>query len=55
MNYNGDISDIQFNTPSLDYIPPNLISMFATDIGILNPKFLYKNFNEMYDLEDYEI
>ena len=55
MNYNGDISNIQFNTPSLDYIPPNLISMYATDIGILNPKFLYKNFNEMYDLEDYEI
>ena len=55
MNYNGDISNIQFNTPSLDYIPPNLISMYATDIGILNPKFLYKNFNEMYDLEDYDI
>ena len=55
MDYEGDISNIQFNTPSLDYVPPNLISMYATDIGILNPKYLYKNFNDMYDLEDYEI
>ena len=55
MDYQGDISSIQFNNPSLDYVPPNLITMYATDIGILNPKFLYKNFNEMYDLEDYEI
>ena len=55
MDYEGDISNIQFNTPSLDYVPPNLISMYATDIGILNPKFLYKHFNDMYDLEDYEI
>ena len=55
MDYQGDISNIQFNNPSLDYVPPNLISMYATDIGILNPKYLYKNFNDMYDLEDYEI
>ncbi len=55
MDYKGDISNIQFNTPSLDYVPPNLISMYATDIGILNPKYLYKNFSDMYDLEDYEI
>jgi translation initiation factor eIF-2B subunit beta len=55
MDYKGDISNIQFNIPSLDYVPPNLISMYATDIGILNPNYLYKNFNDMYDLEDYEI
>ena len=55
MDYKGDISNIQFNNPSLDYVPPNLISMYATDIGILNPNYLYKNFNDMYDLEDYEI
>ena len=55
MDYQGDISNIQFNNPSLDYVPPNLISMYATDIGILNPNYLYKNFNDMYDLEDYEI
>ena len=55
MDYQGDISNIQFNNPSLDYVPPNLISMYATDIGILNQNYLYKNFNDMYDLEDYEI
>lgn len=55
MDYQGDISSIQFNNPSLDYVPPNLITMYATDISILNPNYLYKNFNEMYDLEDYEI
>ena len=47
MDYQGDISSIQFNNPSLDYVPPNLITMYATDIGILNPNYLYKNFNDM--------
>ena len=55
MDYQGDISNLQFNNPSLDYVPPNLITMYATDIGILNPNYLYKNFDDMYDLEDYQI
>ena len=55
VKYEGDISNIQFNNPAFDYVPPNLITMYATNIGIINPKYLYRLFADMYDGEDYEI
>ena len=55
VKYEGDISGIQFNNPSLDYVPPNLITMYATNIGIINPIYLYRSFADMYNQEDYEI
>jgi translation initiation factor eIF-2B subunit beta len=55
VKYEGDISNIQFNNPAFDYIPPNLITMYATNIGIINPKYLYRLFADMYDQEDYAI
>ena len=55
LKYEGDISGIQFNNPSLDYVPPELITMYVTNIGIINPLYLYRLFTDMYDQEDYEI
>ena len=55
VKYEGDISNLQFNNPSLDYVPPNLITMYATNIGIINPIYLYRVLGEIYDQEDYEI
>ena len=55
VKYEGDISGIQFNNPYLDYVPPNLITMYATNIGIINPIYLYRSFADMYNQEDYEI
>ena len=55
VKYEGDISGVQFNNPSFDYVPPNLITMYATNIGIINPIHLYRLFADMYDQEDYEI
>ena len=55
VKYEGDISGVQFNNPSFDYVPPNLITMYATNIGIINPIHLYRLFADMYDEEDYEI
>ena len=55
VKYEGDISGVQFNNPSFDYVPPNLITMYATNIGIINPIYLYRLFADMYDQEDYEI
>lgn len=55
VKYEGNISNIQFNNPSFDYVPPNLITMYATNIGIINPRYLYRLFTDMYDQEDYEV
>ena len=55
VKYEGDISSLQFNNPSFDYVPPNLITMYATNYGIINPIYLYRLFADMYDQEYYEI
>ena len=35
VKYEGDFSWVPFNNPSFDYVPPNLITIFATNIGII--------------------
>ena len=55
VKYKLVISNIQFNNPAFDYVPPNLITMYATNIGIINPNYLYRLLDDMYDKEDYEI
>ena len=55
VKYIGDISNIQFNNPAFDYVPPDLITMYATNYGLINPNCLYRSFSDMYDKEDYEI
>ena len=55
VKYEGDITKLQFNNPSFDYVPPELITMYATNIGIINPTYFYRLFATMYDQEDYEI
>ena len=55
VKYHGDISNIQFNNPAFDYVPPDLITMYATNYGIINPNCLYRSFSDIYDKEDYEI
>lgn len=55
VKYEGDISNLQFNNPSFDYIPFNLITMYVTNIGIIDPLYLYKSFVDLYDQEDYDI
>ena len=55
VKYKGDISNIQFNNPAFDYVPPDLITIYATNYGIINPNCLYRSFSDMYDKEDYEI
>jgi translation initiation factor eIF-2B subunit beta len=55
VKYKGDISNIQFNNPAFDYVPPDLITIYATNYGIINPNCLYRSFSDLYDQEDYEI
>jgi len=55
VKYHEDISNIQFNNPAFDYVPPDLITMYATNYGIINPNCLYRSFSDIYDKEDYEI
>ena len=38
--------------PFLDYVPPNLISLFITDSGCHCPSYVYRLLTEYYSPED---
>ena len=39
--------------PTLDYVPPELISLFVTDTGGYTPSYVYRLLAEYYTREDY--
>ena len=46
-------SNITFNIPAYDYVPPDLITIYITNHGSQNPKNIYRLFSELYSQEDY--
>jgi translation initiation factor eIF-2B subunit beta len=53
VKYDEDISNIKFNTPAYDYVPPDLVSIYLTNHGSQNPAYIYRLFSELYSQEDY--
>jgi translation initiation factor eIF-2B subunit beta len=53
LEYKGDISNIKFNTPAFDYVPPEMITIYITNQGSQNPAYIYRLFSELYSQEDY--
>ena len=41
--------------PSLDYVPPELISLFVTDTGGYTPSYVYRLLAEYYTRDDYSL
>ena len=41
--------------PLYDYVPPELISLFITNVGGHHPSYLYRLMSEYYDTEDYNL
>jgi translation initiation factor eIF-2B subunit beta len=40
-------------SPTFDYVPPHLISLFVTDMGGYTPSYVYRLLAEFYDRNDY--
>ncbi len=51
--HKGDISNMKFNTPKYDYVPPECITIYITNHGSQNPAYIYRLFAELYSQEDY--
>lgn len=51
--FDGKIDNIKFNSPAYDYVPPDLITIYITDLGPQVPAYIYRMFNELYSQEDY--
>jgi len=53
--YDGNFSNITFNSPAYDYVPPEFINIFVMDNGSYHPSYLYRLFNEYYSQSDYSL
>ena len=52
-NFSCDLSNFKFFSPVYDYVPPELLMMYITNLGSQNPDYIYRFFKEFYSQEDY--
>ena len=38
--------------PAYDYVPPELVSLYITNLGGQTPKYIYRVFTEFYSQDD---
>jgi len=48
------LSEVEFVNPVHDYIPPQLIDLFVTNIGGFQPSYIYRLLAEYYHNDDWE-
>mmetsp|Transcript_15058 Transcript_15058/g.20135 ORF Transcript_15058/g.20135 Transcript_15058/m.20135 type:complete len:105 (-) Transcript_15058:51-365(-) len=48
------ISKVEFINPVHDYLTPNLINLYVTNIGTYQPSYVYRLLAEYYHSEDWE-
>jgi translation initiation factor eIF-2B subunit beta len=48
------MSKVEFVNPIHDYIPPQLINLYVTNIGGFQPSYLYRLLAEYYHSDDWE-
>lgn len=46
----GGFDNVQVVSPSVDYIPPELVSLLVTDTGGHQPSYVYRLLAESYDI-----
>lgn len=49
------LSKVNAHCPVFDYVPPELITLFISNIGGHAPSYIYRLISELYHLEDHEL
>ena len=44
--------NIEVVVPAYDYVPPELVSLYITNLGGYTPKYIYRIFTEFYAQDD---
>ena len=50
----GILSEIEFINPVHNYIPPQLVDLYVTNIGAFQPSYIYRLLAEYYHSDDWE-
>ena len=48
-------SGLQVYNPTFDYVPPELVTLFISNIGGNAPSYMYRLISELYHPDDYEL
>ncbi|KAL6056085.1 GCD complex subunit gcd7 [Balamuthia mandrillaris] len=51
----GEIEHVDVENPAFDYVPPELVSLFITNIGGHNPSYIYRLLAEYYHPADHNL
>jgi len=49
------IDDVDVLNPAYDYIEPELVTLFITNVGGHNPSYIYRLLQEYYHPQDYAL
>lgn len=49
------LSDVQIYCPTFDYVPPELVTLFISNIGGNAPSYMYRLLSELYHPDDHEL
>lgn len=49
------LSKVNVHSPVFDYVPPELITLFISNIGGNAPSYIYRLMSELYHPEDHEL
>jgi translation initiation factor eIF-2B subunit beta len=44
--------NIETIVPAYDYVPPELVNLYITNLGGYTPKYIYRIFSDFYSQED---
>ena len=53
--YEEGLQGVHVPNPARDYVPPELVSLFITNIGGNHASYIYRLLSEYYHQEDYHI
>lgn len=48
------MANVEFINPVHDYIPPQLINLYVTNVGAFQPSYIYRLLAEYYHTDDWE-
>tara|TARA_B110001452_G_scaffold137166_1_gene114029 strand:+ start:255 stop:431 length:177 start_codon:yes stop_codon:yes gene_type:complete len=55
LKYEEGLQGVHVANPALDYVPPELVSLFITNIGGNHASYIYRLLAEYYHQEDHHI
>ena len=49
------LSKVHVTTPVFEYVPPNLVTLFISDLNGHGPSYIYRYLSEFYHPDDYDL